>query len=147
MRSPEPPNGRNAALAVVALVLLAVVIVATRGDQTVHPVAPVLPEPASAFVPPLSIGSLTLERTYTAGDRTHAVVRYHNDSDRTMGRVVSVQCDAIDPGGRVVATGSGSLAADEHGPLLPGFEGTLDIPIPLDGAAAESIACEIEQAR
>lgn len=98
---------------------------------------------------PEARGSLTLERTALDGTSGWAkgIVRYNNTTGRTFTFSVAVSCDALNSSGRVVGTNQRSFFAADRGSIGPGFSGTLEVPVDLQGASYKSMRCEITSAR
>lgn len=94
-------------------------------------------------------GSLTVDRVWedAGADAGYALVSYHNNSGTTFRRVVTVRCDAFGPGDKKIGTNTRSFFVHEIGEIAPGFQGTKQIPVSLNGAAFSSMSCVIERAQ
>ena len=105
-------------------------------------------KPAATPAAP-SRGTLKVDRVRTgeAEGYGYALASYVNDSRQTFSRVVTVQCDAFAGEGRKIGTNTRSFFVHEHGPIVPGFRGTVEVPVELDGETLDSMECWIAQAR
>jgi len=91
-------------------------------------------------------GALSVDRVYSRDDYGYAIVSYRNTSDQTFRERVTVRCDALDGARQKLGTNTRSFFADDHGPIKPGFEGTLEIPVRLNGATLDRVECWTEAA-
>lgn len=107
-----------------------------------QPAAAEMPDPAT------SRGTLKVDRVWEEDhDYAYALASYHNDGSATFRAGVTVRCDALGDGGRKINTNTRSFFAHEHGPITPGFTGTVKVPVQLNGATLKSMSCWIESAR
>jgi len=95
----------------------------------------------TALASPASSGDLTIDRTWSTAHYGYALVTYINNTARTFKYFVTIQCIAYNAAGNKVGMNERSFFPHEYGPIKPGFEGTLEIPIELHGAQAASIEC------
>jgi len=86
-------------------------------------------------------GSLKIDRIWVEHDYAYALVSYKNDSDKTFKRFVTVECTAIDPQGNKININKRSFFSHDYGPIVPGFEGTVKIPIRLNEKTLKSVEC------
>jgi hypothetical protein len=92
---------------------------------------------------------LTVERTWSGaeGELAYAAVVWENHSTVTLGMRLSVQCVAEDTLGDMVAENGATLVVRDVGPMRPGSRHELIVEVPLRGAAYDSIACRVTDAR
>lgn len=86
-------------------------------------------------------GSLKIDRVWADGDFGYALVSYTNDTKSTFKRAVTIKCTALDENSKKININTRSFFAHEYGPIKPGFEGTLKIPIDLHGIPMKSVSC------
>jgi len=94
-----------------------------------------------------SRGTITVDRVWEEFDYGNALVSYVNDSGRTFGSVVTIQCVALNASGGKVNQNTRSFFAREVGPIAPGYTGTVSIPVSLNGDHVASMQCDIQSAR
>lgn len=90
-------------------------------------------------------GSLNIDRVWVDGDYGYALVSYVNDSTSTFDKAVTIKCIALDPKGNKININRRSFFAYEYGPIKPGFEGTLKIPVELHGVSMKSMSCSCNE--
>jgi len=86
-------------------------------------------------------GSIKIDRVWEDGDFGYALVSYTNDTKSTFNRVVTIKCTALGKNDKKININTRSFFTHEYGPIKPGFEGTLKIPINLHGISMESMSC------
>jgi hypothetical protein len=80
----------------------------------------------------------------------YATVTYANTTTETFTKAVTIQARALDGSGKALNVNDRAFFAHELGPIVPGFTGTLKIPVELAGRAAtefKSMECSIVTAR
>jgi hypothetical protein len=96
-------------------------------------------------------GSFKIERFWeeTVGDYTcsYAIVTYKNTTQKTFDENVTIRATVYDSQKRVVDTNTRSFFAHEYGPIKPGFEGTVKIPVECAKGQAKSVSAKIDNAR
>lgn len=94
-------------------------------------------------------GTVTVERFFLQpnANMAVAVVSYTNDSSKTFESRVEIQCVGFDAAGAKFGANTRSFSARDRGPIRPGFEGTVEVPIWLNGANAKSARCKVSSAR
>lgn len=95
---------------------------------------------------PISRGTITVERVYEEYGFQRTVVSYKNDTATTFRNQVAIECVALDKAGKKINVNDRVFFAHEQGPIAPGFEGTLNIPVSLNGAKSHSASCRITKA-
>jgi hypothetical protein len=109
--------------------------------------------PAATVARPMTqeVGTFKIERFWeeTVGQYTcsYTIVSYRNTTQRTFTKNVTIQATVYDSQKNVVDTGERSFFAFEVGPIGPGFEGTVKIPIDCAKGQASSVSVKIESAR
>ncbi len=73
---------------------------------------------------------------------SYALVTWENKTTRTF-RSVTIQAVAYDPSERKINENQRSFFAHERGPIVPGFKGTLKIPVELGHAQFAKMGCSI----
>lgn len=102
----------------------------------------------SVLAPAQDYGTLKIDRVRgPEHDTGYALVTYRNTTPRTFRAAVTIRCNALDSAGRKVATNARSFFVHDVGPIAPGFEGTREIPVRLNGAPFASMQCLVESAR
>jgi hypothetical protein len=95
-------------------------------------------------------GSFKIERFWeeTVGDYTcsYTIVSYRNTTSRTFESQVTIQAAVYDAQDKMVDTNERSFFAHEHGPIGPGFEGTVKIPVECSPNQAKSVSVKITKA-
>lgn len=95
-------------------------------------------------------GSIRIDRFWeeTVGDYTcsYTIVSYKNTTERTFSSQVTIRATIYDSKENVIDTNTRSFFAHEHGPIKPGFEGTLKIPIECNKGQAKSVTVKIDKA-
>jgi len=95
-------------------------------------------------------GSFKVERFWeeTVGDYTcsYTIVTYRNTTQKTFDKNVTIRATVYDSQKKVVDTNTRSLFAHEYGPIKPGFEGTVKIPIECARGQAKSVSVKIDNA-
>lgn len=86
-------------------------------------------------------GEITIDRVWSDNGYGYALVTYKNNTNIAFKSVVTIKCTALDSDGNKININSRSFFSFEHGPINPGFEGTLKIPINLHGLKLNSISC------
>ena len=96
-----------------------------------------------APVAPVSRGTVKVDRVQKDKqiDTGRALVSYTNDSRTTFQSCVSIQCEAFDNQDTKIGTNTRSFNAREVGAIAPGFTGSLEIPVQLNGATLGSMRC------
>ena len=99
---------------------------------------------AVLFIPGAALGELTIDRVWTSstGNYGYALVTYVNTSGKTFERAVTIQCVAYDTSGRKINMNKRSFFAREHGAMGPGFEGTIKVPVQIDGIPMKEMSCK-----
>lgn len=109
------------------------------------------PAATMARAMPAEVGTFKVERFWeeTVGDYTcsYTIVSYRNTTQRTFTKNVTIQATLYDSQKNVVNTNTRSFFAFEVGPIGPGFEGTVKIPIDCAKGQASSVSVKIESAR
>ena len=90
-------------------------------------------------------GSLKIDRVWVDGDYGYALVTYINDTTSTFENAVTIKCIALDSKGNKININTRSFFAHEYGPIKPGFEGTLKVPVELHGASMKSMSCSCRE--
>jgi hypothetical protein len=95
-------------------------------------------------------GSFKVERFWeeTVGNYTcsYTIVTYRNTTQKTFEANVTIRASVYDSQKRMVDTNTRSFFAHEHGPIKPGFEGTVKIPVECDKGQAKSVSVKIDSA-
>jgi len=93
---------------------------------------------------------LTVDRAWaeTAGNYhcSYALITWQNKTGATF-RSVTIQAIAYDPSGNKINTNQRSFFAHEHGPIGPGFRGTLKIPVELQNKEFSKMECSVSSVR
>jgi len=96
-------------------------------------------------------GSFKIERFWeeTVGNYTcsYTIVTYRNTTKKTFYKNVTIRATVYDSQKKVVDTNTRSFFADEYGPIKPGFEGTVKIPVECAKGQARSVSVKIDNAR
>lgn len=96
-------------------------------------------------------GSFKIERFWeeTVGQYTcsYTIVSYKNTTNKTFTAQVEIQATVYDAQKKVVDMNTRSFFAHEHGPIRPGFEGTVKIPVECARGQAKSVSVKISKAR
>ncbi len=90
-------------------------------------------------------GEIKIDRVWAEYDYGYALVSYTNDSNKTFWQAVTIQCTAKGQGGKKLNTNTRSFFVHNHGPIAPGFTGTLKIPVRLHGAELQSMSCRVRE--
>lgn len=96
----------------------------------------------SLISPLVFAGSLEVDRVWQSEDFGYALVTYTNDTGKTFKNAVTIKCVAYDQGGKRVGVNTRSFFCFETGPIIPGFQDTLQIPIALHGATFHHVKCK-----
>lgn len=136
------------------LILMGLVLVAYIGRQIFYPLSSLI-RSSDRVVPRIeeapSYGKYTVERFWedTTGDYTcaYTIVSYKNTTSRTFTSAVTIRATIYDAEGQVIDTNDRSFFAHEYGPIRPGFEGTVKIPIECRRGQAKSVKVRIESAQ
>jgi len=95
-------------------------------------------------------GSFKIERFWeeTVGQYTcsYTIVTYRNTTQKTFTKNVTIRATVYDSQKKVVDTNTRSFFAHEYGPIKPGFEGTVKIPIECARGQAKSVSVKIDNA-
>jgi DNA-directed RNA polymerase subunit RPC12/RpoP len=93
-------------------------------------------------------GEIKVERVWEDAkiDYGYALVSYENSSANSFAGGVTIQCDAMGKEEQKIGTNFRGFFSHEYGPIVPGFKGTLEIPVELNGADFESMRCWISKA-
>jgi hypothetical protein len=95
-------------------------------------------------------GSVKIERFWeeTVGNYTcsYTIVTYKNTTQRTFTKNVTIRATVYDSQQKMVDTNTRSFFAHEYGPIKPGFEGTVKIPIDCAKGQAKSVSVKIDNA-
>jgi hypothetical protein len=134
----KPPTG-STKLGDIDLLDAATLDRVRKGAATASP-SPTRRPPFSTPLGTHDVGTITVARMWREYGDIRVLVSYRNDTRATF-TSVTIQCTARD-GSREVGTNSRSFSEFEHGPVTPGFTGTLEIPIDLHGADATTADCE-----
>lgn len=86
-------------------------------------------------------GSIKIDRVWISNSFGYALVSYLNDTKDTFSSVVTIKCVALDNQGKKININTRSFFVHDYGPIVPGFEGTLKIPVNLYGASMKSMSC------
>lgn len=96
-------------------------------------------------------GSFKIERFWeeTVGQYTcsYTIVSYKNTTNKTFTAQVEIQATVYDAQKKVVDMNTRSFFAHEYGPIKPGFEGTVKIPVECAKGQAKSVSVKISIAR
>lgn len=84
---------------------------------------------------------ITIDRIWVDGDYAYALVTFKNTSTKTYKRSVTIKCIAYDASGNKLGINTRSFFCFNIGPIEPGFEDTLKVPIELHGAIMHYIKC------
>lgn len=87
-----------------------------------------------------AIAGIVIENMWIEDDYMNTVVTYKNDTCKTYDSV-TIQCKTRENNCRITKISSRSFDKQKCGPIVPGFEGTIKIPIALNGQAARSVKC------
>jgi len=90
-------------------------------------------------------GSLKIDRVWTSGDYAYALATYTNDTSSTLKSAVTIECAALDSNGDKININTRSFFAHEYGAIIPGFEGTLKVPVKLYGKPLGSMSCSYRE--
>ena len=94
--------------------------------------------------------ALTIDRAWSedvGGYRcAYVLVTWRNTTKETF-QSVTIQATAYDPSGTKIDIGERSFFAFERGPIRPGFEGTLKIPVELGNATFHTAECSVVSAQ
>ena len=95
-------------------------------------------------------GSFKIERFWeeTVGDYTctYTIVRYKNTTNKTFKNQVEIEATVYDAKDKVVNMNTRSFFAYEYGPIKPGFEGTVKIPLECKKGQGKSVSVRISKA-
>jgi len=98
-----------------------------------------------------SLGTLTIDRAWDeniGGYRcAYALVTWENTSTNTFNAGVTIQAVAYDSRGQKINENQRSFFVHERGPIVPGFKGTLKIPVELGNAQFTRMECSVISAR
>ncbi len=86
---------------------------------------------------------LNVDRIWQENDFSYAMVTYTNKTKSTFNNAVTIKCIATDHAGNKINYNTRSFFAHEYGPIKPGFQGTLKVPIKLNGIHMQSINCNV----
>ncbi|MDP2791609.1 MAG: hypothetical protein Q8O15_07635 [Rectinemataceae bacterium] len=75
------------------------------------------------------LGSYRIERVWVEYDTTYALVSYRNTTEQTFKSKVSIKVFLYDKEKNMLDTNSRSFFAFERGPITPGFEDTVKVPV------------------
>lgn len=96
-------------------------------------------------------GSFKIERFWeeTVGDYTctYTLVSYKNTTDKIFNEKVTIRATIYDSQKKMIDTNTRSFFAHEYGPIRPGFEGTVKIPIECAKGQAKSVSVRIDSAK
>lgn len=96
-------------------------------------------------------GSYRIDRFWeeTVGNYTcsYTIVSYKNTTAKTFESQVTIRATIYDSQKNVIDTNTRSFFAHEYGPIKPGFEGTVKIPIECKKDEAKSVSVKIDNAR
>lgn len=92
-----------------------------------------------------SAGACEIDRVWVEHGYGIALVTYTNETSLTFERAVTIQCTALDHSGNKINISSNSFYASEHGPIRPGFTGTLKVYVKLNGAKMTDMKCNCQQ--
>lgn len=99
---------------------------------------------------PPAKGKLVVDRAWAedvGGYRcSYALISWSNSTDRTF-QVVTIQAVAYDPAGGKINANERSFFAHSLGPIQPGFQGTLKIPVELGQSEFAKMACSVVVAK
>lgn len=97
-----------------------------------------------------SFGSFNIERFWeeTHGEYTctYTLVSYKNTTEKTFEEKVTIRATIYDSQENMIDTNTRSFFAHEYGPIEPGFEGTVKIPIPCKEGQAKFVKVGIDSA-
>jgi hypothetical protein len=95
-------------------------------------------------------GSYRIDRFWeeTVGDYTcsYTIVSYKNTTEKTFTRQVTIRATVYDTRENVIDTNTRSFFSYEYGPIKPGFEGTVKIPVECKKGQAKSVSVKIDNA-
>lgn len=95
-------------------------------------------------------GSFKIERFWeeTVGDFTctYTIISYKNTTQRTFDKNVTFRASIYDAGKNMIDTNTRSFFAHEYGPIKPGFEGTIKIPIECRPGQSKTVSVRIDNA-
>lgn len=96
-------------------------------------------------------GSIKIERVWKEKlaeyINTYVLITYRNTTNRTFNHSLTIRANIYDASGNFINTNSRSFNVFEHGPITPGFEGILQIPIKDTTGKAQSVKVYIESAQ
>ena len=92
-------------------------------------------------------GELTVQRVWEEGSPqgyhfSYALVSWENTTHKTF-KQVTIQAIAYSPDGKMINESHRSFFAHERGPIMPGFTGTLKIPVDLNKSNFSNIKCSV----
>jgi hypothetical protein len=98
-----------------------------------------------------SSGSFKIDRFWeeTVGDYTctYTIVTYRNTTDRTFTSAVTIQATIYDNNDKTIDMNERSFFFYEIGPIKPGFEDSVKIPIECARGQSKSVSVRIKSAR
>ena len=97
------------------------------------------------LVTPSIAGSLVIDRVWQSGDFGYALVTYTNKTNKTFASAVTIKCIAFDSSGNRLGVNQRSFFAHDRGPIPPGFQDTVEVPINLHGSQMSSIECKCRE--
>ncbi len=96
------------------------------------------------------LGSLKIDRfweeSFSNYNVVYVLVTYRNTTERTFSRAVTIRATILDGSRSKIDTNSRSFFSFEHGPIGPGFEGDVKIPIECAKGVAKYVSVAIETA-
>ena len=89
--------------------------------------------------------SITIHRVWAEYDIGTALVTYYNNSNWIYKRV-AIHCTALDKNKKPISTNYRTFAEWKgDGPMLPGFQGIIEVPVSLHGIEMASMSCWVGQ--
>lgn len=89
--------------------------------------------------------SVDIDRLWIKGDYGYVLVTYTNDTQKTFQKYATITCVASDRSKKKIGVNKRSFFAHQHGPIAPGFSGTVEIPIELNGIKMHSANCSVNE--
>ena len=97
---------------------------------------------SDSYITELKKGSI--DRTWSDHDNEYGyvLVTYVNDTGKIFETAVTIKCVALDAAGNRLGVNTRSFFEHEYGPIVPGFEDTVEIPIKLHGKIMSGVKCK-----
>ena len=90
----------------------------------------------------LKQSEVTIENTWHEYSSTYVVVSYINKTNKTFNNAVTIKCAILDSKNNIINTNSRTFFNHEYGPIKPGFQNSLKIPISdVENQKVKDVAC------